>query len=122
AEQAPRLGVRVVDDEILVDRQDALVEALEQKLEAIALGLEPAEGAAQLPAHPVKALRERPELVAEAVAERRLEVSLRDRLRGDAQPAQAQGDELREEEPDDDADHAGDHAGPQRLAVDGVDR
>ena len=56
------------------------------------------------------------------VAERRLEVAVRDRLGGRAQSAQAEGDELREQEPDDDADHAGDHACSQRLAVDRVDR
>ncbi len=67
-------------------------------------------------------MREQAELVAEAVAHRRLEVAARDRLRRNDQPAQPQRDELREEEADDDADHAGDHACAERLAVDGVDR
>ncbi len=122
AEQPPRLGVRVVDDEILVDREHSFVQALEEELETVALGLEPAERAAELPPHPVEALCEQTELVAEAVAHRRLEVATRDRLRRDGQPPQPQRDQLREEEPDDDADHAGDHARAERLAVDGVDR
>ena len=62
------------------------------------------------------------ELVAEPVVERGLEVAVRDRLGGRAQTTQPQRDQLREQEPDDDADHAGDHARPERLAVDGVDR
>ena len=46
----------------------------------VALGLDAAERAAQLPAHPVEVVRERAELVAEAVVQRRLEVAERDRL------------------------------------------
>ena len=122
AEQPPRLGVRVVDDEILVDREHSLVQALEQQLQSVALGLEAPERAAELAPHPVEALREQAELVAEAVVQRRLEVAARDRLRRDGQPPQPQRDQLREEEADDDADHAGDHACAERLAVDGVDR
>src|SRR5439155_23058041 len=79
-EQPPRLGVRVVDDEILVDGDDSLVETLEQQLEAVALGLESSERAAQLPSHPVEAQGEQAELVAEAVAERCLEVAARNGL------------------------------------------
>ena len=99
-----------MDDEILVDREHSLVQPLEQEPQPVALGLEAAEPAAQLAAHPFEAVREQPELVAEAVAERRLEVALRDRFRRGRQPAQTQRDELGEEEPDDDADHACDHA------------
>ena len=117
AEDPARLGVREVDDEVLVDREHSLVEPLEQEPQPVALGLEAAEAAAQLAAHSLEAVGEEPELVAEAVAQRRLEVALRDRLRRGGQPAQAQSDELREQEADDDADHAGDdrpRAAPRR--------
>jgi len=46
---------------------------------------------------------------------------VRDRLGGGAEAPQAQGNELREQQADDDADHAGDDARPERLAVDRVD-
>ena len=82
AEQSARLGVRKVDDEILVDRQHSLVQPFEEELQAVALGLDTSEGAAQLAAHPVEALREGAELVPEEVAERRLEVALGDCLGG----------------------------------------
>ncbi len=121
AEQPPRLGVREVDDEVLVDREDALVQALEQEPQTVALRLDATEGAPQLATHPVEVLREHAELVAEVVTQRRLEVAVRDRLGGRAQATQPQRDQLGEEEADDDADHAGDHACPQCLAVDGVD-
>ena len=91
-------------------------------MQPVALALDAPERAAQLASHPVEALRERAELVAEAVAQRRLEVAARDRLRRARQAAQPQRDQLREQEPDEDADHAGDDAGAQRLVVDGADR
>ena len=97
AEQAPRLGVREVDDEILVDGDDALVQPLEQQRSRSRSALDAAERAAQLAAHPLEAVRERAELVAEAVAERRLEVAERERLGGDREPAQPQRDQLREQ-------------------------
>ena len=122
AEDPARLGVREVHDEVLVDRQDSFLEPLEQDLEAVALGLDAAERAAQLAAHAVEALDEQAELVAEVVAERRLEVAVGEGLGGRAEPAQPQGDQLREQEADDDADHARDHARAERLAVDRVDR
>ena len=118
AEQPARLGVREVDDEILVDRE----QPLEQEPQTVALRLEAPEGPSQLAAHAFEAVGEGAELVAEAVAQRRLEVSVRDRLGGRAQAAQPQGDELREQEAHDDADHSGDDARPERLAVDRVDR
>jgi len=74
AEQPARLGVREVHDEILVDREHSLVQALEQEPQPVALRLDALEGAAQLAAHPVEVLGEHAELVSEAVAERRLEV------------------------------------------------
>jgi hypothetical protein len=88
AQSVSGLGVREVDDEILVDREHALVQPLQQQAEPVALGLEAPERAAQLAAHPVEVEREQSELVAEAVVERRLEVAVGDRLGGRAQPPQ----------------------------------
>ena len=122
AEQTARLRVREVDDQVLIDREHPLVQAFEQEPQPVALRLDAAEGAAQLATHPVEVLRECAELVAEAVMERRLEVSVRDRLGRRAEAAQTQRDELSEQESDDDADHAGDHARPERFAVHRVDR
>jgi len=121
AENPARLGVREMDDEILVDRQHPFLEPLEQEPQAVAFSLEAAEGAAQLAAHPVEAVGEQPELVGEARAERCLEVAASDRLGRRVQASEAQGDELGEQEPDDDADHARDDSGPERFAVDRVD-
>src|SRR5207244_4182897 len=109
-EQPARLSVREVDDEILVDREHAFVEPLEQQPQPVALRLDAAERAAQLTAHPVEVLDQQAELVAEVVAQRSLEVAVRDRFRRSAQPPQPQRDELSEEQADDDADHAGDNA------------
>ncbi len=122
AEQPPRLGVREVHDELLVDGDDALVQPLEQHAQPVALALDAAERAAQLPAHALEVVRERAELVAEAVVERRLEVAERERLGREREPAQPQRDQLREHEPDEDADQAGDHAGAQCLVADDADR
>ncbi len=122
AEDPARLGVREVDDEILVDREHSLVQPFEQEPQPVALGLDAAEGAAQLPAHPVEVVCKQTELVPEAVAQRGLEVAVRDALGGSTQPAEAEGDELREEQSDDHADHARDDPRPERLAVDRVDR
>ena len=90
--------------------------------QAVALALDAAERAAQLSAHPLEVVRERAELVAEAIVERRLEVAERERLRRDREAAQAECDQLCEHEADEDADQAGDHAGAQRLVVHGPDR
>ena len=100
----------------------ALVQPLEQHPQPVALALDAAEGAAQLAAHPFEVVRERAELVAEAVVERRLEVAERERLRRDREAAQPECDQLREHESDEHADQAGDHAGAQRLVVDEADR
>ena len=106
----------------VVDRDDALVQPLEQRVQAVALALDVPERAAQLPPHPVEALRERAELVAEAVAQRRLEVAGGDRLSRAREAAQPQRDQLREHEPDEHADHARDHARAERLVVLDADR
>ena len=76
-----------MDDEVLVDREHPFLQPLEQEAQAVALGLEAAEGAPQLPAHPVEVVREQAELVAEPVAERSLEVALGDALRRGAEAA-----------------------------------
>jgi len=111
-----------VNDEILVDREDSFVQPFEQELQAVALRLDAAERAAELAPHPVEVVGEQTELVPEAVAQRGLEVAVGDALGGDTEPAQAEGNELREKQADDHADHAGDDPGPERLAVDRVDR
>ena len=122
AEHAPRLRVRELHGERAVDRDDAFMQPLEQRVQPVALALDVPERAAQLPPHPVEVLRERTELVAEAVAQRRVEVSGGDRLCCARQAAQPERDELREHEPDEHADHACDHAGAERLVVLDADR
>ena len=122
AEQPARLGVREVDDEILVDRQDSLLQPLEQEAKTIALGLEAPERAAQLPPHPVEVVASRPNSSRNRYVSGVSKSPLGDSLRRRAEAAQAQCDQLREEEPDDDPDDACDHACAERLAVDRVDR
>ena len=98
------------------------MQPLEQHAQPVALALDVPERAPQLPSHPVEALRERAELVAEPVAHGALEVAGGDRLRGGRQPTQPQRDQLREHQPDEHADQPGDHAGAQRLVVQDPDR
>ena len=46
AEQSAGLGVREVDDEVLVDREHSLVQPLEEEPQTVALGFDAPEGAA----------------------------------------------------------------------------
>ena len=98
AEHAPRLGVREVHDEI---RSTVTTPSCSRSSSMRSRSRSPsmlAERASQLPSHALEALRERAELVAEAVAKRRLEVAERDRLGRRREPAQPQRDQLREQQ------------------------
>src|SRR5205814_8654266 len=51
AEQTARFRIRELDDEVLVDGDDTLVQALEQQAQPVALAFDVAERSPQLPPH-----------------------------------------------------------------------
>jgi hypothetical protein len=107
SEQPMRPRVREAHVEVPVDRDDALVQLLEEAAEAVAVGGQLLERVAEPAPHPVDAERERADLVAEPARQRRIELAAFDRCGGLADPLETSGDQGRREQP-------GDRGGKQR--------
>ena len=117
AEQVARAAVRVLDAQVAVDQQHALVEPFEQPLEPVAVLLERVEELLQLAAHALDRPGEAADLVGEAVVGVDAEVALADRLRGAGDPREPARDQRRDQQPERRADREREQRRLQELVA-----